>query len=213
MPDGRFASREVCRLPLMVGSLIIIFMRIKTIPARSSFFLFAIFSTAILTAQTEGVQRLDQLGDVFRAATKAAEPSIVHIESTRIRPVSPSKSSERGVQMQIEETGSGVIAELGGKRVIVTGGASGFGEGLARGFAGRGASVALADINGQGAREKAVAIARDSGARVIGLEVDVGSEASVRQMVDDAVSELGGLDIMISCAGILIAGNLATTKK
>jgi NAD(P)-dependent dehydrogenase (short-subunit alcohol dehydrogenase family) len=41
---------------------------------------------------------------------------------------------------------------MAGKRTIITGGASGFGEGLARGLAARGAYVALADINGDAAR-------------------------------------------------------------
>jgi sorbitol-6-phosphate 2-dehydrogenase len=100
-----------------------------------------------------------------------------------------------------------------GKRVIVTGGASGFGEGLARGFAELGASVALADINLRGAVAKASEISEKYCSNVIGLAVDVTDEVSVQKMVDDTVGALGGLDIMISCAGILIARGLDDMSK
>ena len=102
---------------------------------------------------------------------------------------------------------------MAGKRVIVTGGASGFGEGLGRGFAARGASVALADMNEVGAVAKAAEIAEATGSRVVGLSVNVAEEESVRRMVDAAVSAFGGLDVMISCAGILVAGGLDVMTK
>lgn len=62
----------------------------------------------------------ERMGEVFRLAAEFAGPSIVHIEATRIRPVQPAAGSGRAVQMQIEETGSGIVAEFDDKRVILT---------------------------------------------------------------------------------------------
>ncbi len=89
------------------------------------------FSGSVATSQTpsreESRQKLlaeaapfERLGKVFRAAVDFAGPSIVHIESKRLRQVSPTKAAGRQVQMQIEESGCGIIAEIDGKRVVLT---------------------------------------------------------------------------------------------
>jgi sorbitol-6-phosphate 2-dehydrogenase len=100
-----------------------------------------------------------------------------------------------------------------GKSVIVTGAASGFGEGLARGFAARGANVVCADMNEGGAAEVARSIRETYGVAAIGTAVNVADETSVEAMVDRAVSEYGALDVMISCAGVLKAGGIEDFEK
>ncbi|OJY53912.1 SDR family NAD(P)-dependent oxidoreductase [Sphingomonas sp. 67-41] len=85
---------------------------------------------------------------------------------------------------------------LKGRRIIVTGGASGMGEGLVRALPGLGAQVVSLDINSEaGAR-----IATETGTGFV--SVDVASKASVTAGIDAAVGQLGGLDVLIHAAGI-----------
>ncbi len=85
---------------------------------------------------------------------------------------------------------------LANKTAIVTGGASGFGEGIARKFAAEGARVVIADLN-----EKAAAmLASTLGGVAIGA--DVSSNASVAAMVSAARNALGRIDILVNNAGI-----------
>jgi sorbitol-6-phosphate 2-dehydrogenase len=102
---------------------------------------------------------------------------------------------------------------MSGKVVIVTGGAQGFGEGLVRGFAALGANVVVADLNLKGAEDLAVRVASASGSEVIGVRVDVADEDSVSEMVQTAVLQFGGLDVMIANAGIATSGSLEDMTK
>ena len=87
---------------------------------------------------------------------------------------------------------------LEGKTAIVTGGASGFGAGIARKFAAEGARVLVADINGDGA----ATIAAEIGNGSFGLAVDVSSDGSVSSMAAEAIMNFGKLDILVNNAGV-----------
>jgi len=84
---------------------------------------------------------------------------------------------------------------------IVTGGASGFGEAIARRFAREGARVLLADQNEEGAARVAEAIV-ESGGEAISCRVDVADAADTESMVGLALERFGRLDIMVCNAGI-----------
>lgn len=95
---------------------------------------------------------------------------------------------------------------------IVTGGGQGLGQAIAWRLAREGCHVLVADLHEQAAIETAAAIsggAHGEGRRAIGLRVDVTDEEQVAAMVDRAVQEFGRLDILVSNAGILIAGEIA----
>ena len=85
---------------------------------------------------------------------------------------------------------------LKGKTAIVTGGASGFGAGIARKFASEGAKVMIVDLNG----EAAEALAADLGA--VAHTADVSQNDDVRAMIDAALSAFGHVDILVNNAGI-----------
>lgn len=87
---------------------------------------------------------------------------------------------------------------LEGKTAIVTGGASGFGAGMALKFVAEGAQVMLADINHDLAIETAAAFGGSARAQ----HTDVTDAASVQAMVDTAQTEWGHIDIMINNAGV-----------
>lgn len=90
---------------------------------------------------------------------------------------------------------------LEGRSAVVTGAASGFGEGIARLYAKEGASVLVADINGEGAAKVAKAIA-DSGGAAEARAVDVADDASTKAMIGAAVSSFGRLDVLVQNAAI-----------
>ncbi|WP_375398590.1 SDR family NAD(P)-dependent oxidoreductase [uncultured Sphingomonas sp.] len=83
------------------------------------------------------------------------------------------------------------------RRAIVTGAASGIGAEIVRRFAAEGATVALLDIDSDGAR----AVADACGGHAV--VCDVASPASVADAVEAAQAALGGLDIVVNAAGIL----------
>jgi len=93
---------------------------------------------------------------------------------------------------------------LGGKIAIVTGGAQGFGLGIAQELYREGASVVLADLN----EAQAISAAAELGERAVGIKVDVGDPASVEELMIRCVEHFGGLDIFVSNAGVLKAGSL-----
>ncbi len=93
--------------------------------------------------------------------------------------------------------------DLTGKVAIVTGTApGGIGETYAQHLANAGAAVVCADINGDGAQAVAKSIV-DVGGKAVGIQVDIVSDDSVKAMVDLAVSEFGGVDILVNNAALM----------
>ncbi|KMO28566.1 glucose 1-dehydrogenase [Methylobacterium aquaticum] len=86
---------------------------------------------------------------------------------------------------------------LKGKVAIVTGGAGGFGEAIARRFAGEGAKVGIVDIRSDAAERVAAEIGRDA----IALGADVSSGADVERVVAEVTRRLGAPSVLINNAG------------
>jgi len=95
---------------------------------------------------------------------------------------------------------------LENKIAIVTGGAQGLGAAICERLAREGAHVVVADLNLEKAEHTAAEMAAKTGQRVIALGVDVTDEDQVEAMIERTVAEFGRLDILVSNAGILIAG-------
>ena len=87
---------------------------------------------------------------------------------------------------------------LTGKIAIVTGAASGFGEGIARKFVAEGARVVVADRDGEGAMRVADSLGLDAA----GVRADVTKTADVEAMVRTAIERFDGLDILVNNAGM-----------
>ena len=98
---------------------------------------------------------------------------------------------------------------VAGKVAIITGGASGIGEGTAELLAHEGAAVAVVDVNAEGGRDVARRI-NSHGGQAIFIKSDVSKSAGVRRMVERTVKEFGRLDILLNNA---ITLNLATATK
>lgn len=90
---------------------------------------------------------------------------------------------------------------LSGKVAIITGGGSGFGEGIAKRFAAEGASVVIGDLNMAGA-EKVAAEINTAGHKALPVAADVTQNVQMKVLVEKAVEAFGGLDIMVNNAGM-----------
>ncbi len=102
--------------------------------------------------------------------------------------------------------GIGSMNRLEGKKAIVTGAARGLGESIVEHLASEGCDVVAWDIDRAQVEQTAETVAAKTGRKICGAKVDITIDAAVRQGVDDAVTFLGGLDIMVANAGINISG-------
>src|SRR5512134_976932 len=86
------------------------------------------------------------------------------------------------------------------KVAIVTGGGSGFGEGISRRFAAEGAAVVVNDINETGGKRVAGSIAQEGGTAIF-IRADVSRSSDVKTMVKTALDAYGRVDVMVNNAG------------
>jgi NAD(P)-dependent dehydrogenase (short-subunit alcohol dehydrogenase family) len=89
---------------------------------------------------------------------------------------------------------------------IVTGGGMGLGEALCEELWRRGATVVVADIDGDAAHQVAGRLGQ-RGASALAVRVDVANEAEVEKLIETTVAEYGRVDYMINNAGIAIGGD------
>lgn len=103
--------------------------------------------------------------------------------------------------------------ELEGRIALVTGGASGIGRSCALRLAAAGAHVVVTDINARGAAEVAAEIgARHGTDRAVGVHLDVTDEASVGEGFAEASLAFGGLDVVVSNAGLATSAPVVATS-
>lgn len=91
---------------------------------------------------------------------------------------------------------------LDGRTVVVTGSGSGLGAAYARALAAAGAAVVVNDVSAEAA-ESTVRTIVDAGGRATAVVAPVGTSEVAQQLVDTAMSELGGFDAIVTNAGIL----------
>ncbi|GLS30020.1 3-oxoacyl-[acyl-carrier protein] reductase [Mesorhizobium albiziae] len=89
------------------------------------------------------------------------------------------------------------MKRLENKVAVITGAASGFGEGMAKRFAEEGAKVVVADLNAKGAER----VAGEIGKQAIWTQTDVSQKSEFDEMVDATMKAFGHIDIMVNNAG------------
>jgi NAD(P)-dependent dehydrogenase (short-subunit alcohol dehydrogenase family) len=102
----------------------------------------------------------------------------------------------------MDQTGEGLDLTFGlqGKVALVTGGASGIGAAIAETFAGKGAQVAVVDLDQAAADAKASELGEDSSS----YGCDVSDPASVQSAVDAVMQRYGRVDVLVNSAGVAI---------
>ena len=90
--------------------------------------------------------------------------------------------------------------ELRGKTAIVTGGSRGIGKAIAREFGREGVDVALVSRGRESLEETAAELTKETGAKYVVITADTSDDGSVRDMVQEAIHELGHVDILINGA-------------
>jgi len=87
---------------------------------------------------------------------------------------------------------------LDGRTALITGGASGIGSAMAGVFASVGARLVVVDLDGGAAARRAAELPGDA----VGLQGDVSDPASVEAFTAAAIAATGGIDVLVTCAGI-----------
>ena len=102
---------------------------------------------------------------------------------------------------------SGVLA---GKRAYVTGGSSGIGAAIVKGFAAEGARVAIgASRHAEQAQTLAKNLPANGGGHVV-VKADLADRAATDRAADEAIAGLGGMDLFVHCAGIDVSQTAPT---
>lgn len=137
----------------------------------------------------------EDIGDIFTNAVMCSEKYGIRSE---IKPFDFCSLKKHDVD--------GTVSE---KIVIVTGGAQGFGEGISRSLLEKGANVVIADLNIELAETKAKEFETQFGrGKCIAIKADVSNDDSVKKMIYDTAIYYGGLDCIVSNAGIARSGSL-----
>lgn len=101
-----------------------------------------------------------------------------------------------------------------GRIAVVTGGAQGFGYGIAEELAAAGCIVGIADMNLEGAEKAAFELCKKYGvSQAFALAVNIADEESVKGMFETLVGACGGLDLLVANAGVLKAGSVKEMDK
>lgn len=101
--------------------------------------------------------------------------------------------------------------KLDGKVALITGASSGIGEAIALALAAEGAKVALAARRADRLQNLVKRIS-ESGSQAISVVADVSDEAQVQEMVGKTQSQLGRVDILVNCAGVMLTGAISNAN-
>lgn len=105
-----------------------------------------------------------------------------------------------------------VSDRLSGQTALITGATGGIGDAVARRLAAEGAAVVVTDVDADRCEGLAKELA-DSGARALGLALDVADEDAWRGAVERVAAELGGLSVLVNNAGIAEMRNVETETE
>ena len=152
---------------------------------------------AIVIAIANALQ-VQRLAGAFGGPKFLSEREYKFIENWEV------ESYRRSVSMA-----AGGSGRLANRVAVVTGGAQGFGLGIAESLAQNGAIIVIADMNEEGAKATAAKLCETYGKdRAFAVAVNVSNEDSVAKMVADITTVCGGIDLFVAIAGVVRAGSV-----
>ncbi len=162
--------------------------------------------TALKVALPAGTESAEAVAAELRKALNGAVPPVVEVEGVGVFRV-----FEPGVKH----------GRVAGRIAMVTGGAQGFGLGIAQDLVAQGAYVAVLDVNPATTAKAVEELKAMTGRspvpgmppRVIGLTADVASAEAMAAAVHETVCAFGGLDLLVANAGVLRAGSVKTLSE
>ncbi len=177
--------------------------RVVTIPGKATFAVESSLKSARLVLEAaQNARQIVNLTQAFGGTRWMTAREREFIENWEVE----------SYRKKVSESGS--TKPMSGKVVVVTGGAQGFGYGIAEELAGKGAVVGIVDLNADGAAKAAADIdARFGKGSAFAVTANVGDEESVAGMAEAIVRETGGLDVFIANAGVLRAGSVKSLSK
>lgn len=113
----------------------------------------------------------------------------------------PGHQSQMKQKPKVVNEGQSVSRRLAGKRILITGGDSGIGQAVAVACAKAGADVAIGYLTEHEDAKKTIELVRQQGRGAYGWAGDVGDESFCKQLINNVIDKLGGLDVLINNAG------------
>ena len=150
--------------------------------------------------ESPGIIIIDEFGVLYAGDSATESDNLMETTEALLKHKSISST---------DQTGKKNNGRLSSKIFIVTGGAQGFGYGIVENLFHEGANLVIADINEEKGKEISVKLnGLNKKNKAIFVKTDVSVPGSVENLIFSAVTEFGGLDAIISNAGILRAGSL-----
>ena len=166
-------------------------------------------NTGVLAVE-DSVSSADSVLDVFEDLAKMSYYSSLAGGTKFLTPEQVEFIDKWEVESYRRKIGSNKTEnKLTNKIAVVTGGAQGFGAGIAEALFRLSMNVVIADLNEDtGSKFATCLMAGKSSNKVLFVKTDVSDHESVKHLIETTVSEFGGIDILVSNAGVLKAGGL-----
>lgn len=112
----------------------------------------------------------------------------------------PGSEAEMEIAPDFGEDGYRGADKLKGKKAIITGGDSGIGRAVALAFAREGADVAISYLNEEEDAQETRRVVEEAGRKCLLIAGDIGDESHCQRIVEQAINEFGGIDILVNNA-------------